>query len=169
MRGIPNHPVTCSKCGSDKACPKDGLCHRWRVTGRPNPNKRFCWTTDLDSALTRAYRVARSRCQLTSNLNHIQRLSGFPRVVILSKAAVLGLSFAVRRPWTESEIASLREDLGTRNKSQIAKRLGRTYYSVKAQVARLALSARVSADYSHQDVQQLLGVGRQRVCQWMQK
>ncbi len=90
-------------------------------------------------------------------------------MVILSRAAVLGLSFAVRRPWTESEIASLREDLGTRNKSQIAKRLGRTYYSVKAQVARLALSARVSADYSHQDVQQLLGVGRKRVCQWMQK
>ncbi len=167
MRGLPNSPVTCSKCGSNKGCPKDGLCHRCRVTGRQNPNKRFCWTTDLDNALARAYRSACTRRELSSNLSHIQRLSGFTRVVILSRAAVLGLSFAVRRPWTETEIESLREDLGTRSQSQIAKRLGRTYYSIKAQVARMALSARVSTDYSQQDVQQLFGVGRKRVCQWI--
>jgi hypothetical protein len=167
MRGIPNHPVICSTCGSGKGCPKDGLCHRCRVTGRPNPNKQSCWTPDLDTALTRAYRGASTRRELGSNLNHVQRLSGFTRVVILSRAAVLGLSFAVRRPWTETEIESLREDVGTRSKSQIAKQLGRTYYSVKAQVARMALSARVSADYSQQDVQQLFGVGRKRVCQWI--
>jgi hypothetical protein len=100
-------------------------------------------------------------------LNHFQRLSGFTRVVILSRAEALGLSFAVRRPWKEAEVESLREDLGTLSKSQIALRLSRTYYSVKAQVARMELSARVSADYSQQDVEQLLGVGRKRVCQWI--
>jgi hypothetical protein len=167
MRGFPNHPVTCSKCGSAKGCPKDSLCHGCRVTCRPNANKRFCWTTDLDSTLTRAYRSAHTRRELSSNLNHIQRLSSFTRVVILSRAAVLGLSFAVRRPWTETEIELLGEDLGTRSQSQIAKRLGRTYYSVKAQVSRMGLSACVSAHYSQHDVQQLFGVGRKRVCQWI--
>jgi hypothetical protein len=100
-------------------------------------------------------------------LNHIQRLSGFTRVVILSRAEVLGLSFAMRRPWNKTEVESLRAGLGTLSQSQIARRLGRTYYSVKAQVARMSLSARVSADYSQQDVEQVLGVGSKRVCQWI--
>ena len=167
MRGIPNHPVTCCKCGGGNGCAKDSRCHRCRIKGRPNPNQRFFWTSDLDTALVRAYRRATTRRELTSNLNHIQRLSGFTRVVILSRAEVLGLSFAVRRPWNEAEVESLREDLGTLSKSQIATRLGRTYCSVKAQVARMGLSARMSADYSQQDVEQLLGVGRKRVCQWI--
>ena len=167
MRGIPNHPVTCSKCGGENGCPKDGRCHHCRIISRPNPNKRYCWTTDLDNNLTRAYRSARNRCELSDNLNHVQRLSGFTRVVILSRAEVLGLSFCTKRPWTDSEIESLREDLGTLSKSKIARRLRRSYYSVKAQIERLALSARVSANYSQQDVEELLGVGRKRVCQWI--
>jgi hypothetical protein len=97
----------------------------------------------------------------------MQRLSGFTRGVILSRAADLGLSFAVRRPWSEAEMESLREELGTSSKSQIAKRMGRTYYSVKAQVSKMVLSSRVTADYSQQDVQQLFGVGRKRVYQWV--
>jgi hypothetical protein len=100
-------------------------------------------------------------------LNHVQRQSGFTRVVILSRAEVLGLVFCAKRPWTEGEVESLREDLGTHSKSQIARRLGRSYYSVKAQVAKMGVSARVSADYAQQDVEQLLGVGRKRVCQWI--
>jgi len=167
MRGIPNHPVTCSKCGSGNGCPRDGRCHRCRITGRPNPNKRFFWTAELDTALTRAYRRARNRRELSDNLNQVQRLSGFTRVVILSRAEALGLSFCAKRPWTQAEIESLREDLGTLSKSQIARRLGRSYYSAKAQVTRLALTAQVSANYSQQDVEQLLGVGRKRVCQWI--
>src|SRR5262245_56863538 len=150
MRGIPNHPVICGSCGSGNGCPKDSRCHRCRIKSLPNPNKRFFWTRDLDNALIRAYRRASTRHDLTSNLNHIQRLSGFTRVVILSRAEVLGLSFAMRRPWNEAEVESLRENLGTLSKLQIARRLGRTYYSVKAQVARMSLSARVSADYSQQ-------------------
>ena len=169
MRGIPNHPVICGKCGGGNGCPKDSRCHRCRIKGRPNPNKRFFWTADLDNALIRAYRRAGTRRELTSNLNHIQRLSGFTRVVILSRAEALGLSFAVRRPWKEAELESLREDLGTLSQSQIARRLGRTYYSVKAQAARMGFSARVSADYSQQDIEQLLGVGRKRVSQWIRK
>lgn len=167
MRGIPDHPVTCNKCGMHKGCPKDHLCHGCRIAGRPNANKLFCWTSELDVALVRAYRRARNRRELTSNLNHIQRLTGFTRVVILSRAAVLGLSFCRRRPWTEAEIESLREDLGGLRKSRIAKRLGRTYYSVKAQVARMSLSAQVSENYSQQDVQQLLGVGSKCVRRWI--
>lgn len=167
MRGIPNHPVTCTRCGSGKGCPRDGLCHRCRMTGRPNPNKRFFWTSELDNALTRAYRNAHNRVELSNNLNHLQRVSGFSRVAILSRAEGLGLSFGSRRPWSAEEVESLRELLGTRSKAQIARALRRTYYSVKAQVARLDLSARISADYSQQQIQELFGVGRKRVCQWI--
>lgn len=167
MRGIPNHPVTCTKCGSSKGCAKDRLCHRCRMTGRPNPNKRFFGTPELNNALTRAYRNARNRAELSNNLNHLQCVSGFSRVAILSRAEGLGLSFASGRPWSAGEIESLRELLGTRSKAQIARALCRTYYSIKAQVARLDLSARISADYSQQQVQELLGVGRKRVCQWI--
>lgn len=167
MRGIPNHPVTCGKCGSDKGCPKDGLCHRCRVAGRPNPNKRFSWSPEFDQALTRAYRTAGRRRDLTDNLNHVQRLTGFTRIVILSRAQVLGLSFAAKRPWSEFEIESLREALGSTGKTPIAKRLGRTYYSVKAQISKMGLFSRISENYSQQEVQHLFGVGRKRVCQWI--
>ena len=34
MRGVPLHPVTCSKCGSIKGYPKDGLCNRCRIASR---------------------------------------------------------------------------------------------------------------------------------------
>jgi uncharacterized protein YijF (DUF1287 family) len=88
-------------------------------------------------------------------------------VVILSRAEVLGLAFCAKRPWTEAEVESLREDLGTLSKSQIARRLGRSYYSVKVQVTKIGLSARVSVDYAQQDVEQLLGVGKKLVCQWI--
>lgn len=167
MRGIPNHPVTCGNCGGDNGCPKDGRCHRCRIMGRLNPNQRFCWTSDLDNALIRAYRGAGSRRELSSNLNHVQRLTGFTRVVILSRAQSLGLSFCARRPWAPDEIELLGEALGTLSKSQIARRMGRTYYSVKAQVARMTRTARVTENYSQQEVEQLLGVGRKRVCQWI--
>src|SRR5262245_8157105 len=167
MRGIPNHPVICGNCGGGIGCPKDSRCHRCRIKGRPNPNKRFFWTADLDNALIRAYRRAGTRRELSDNLNHVQRLSGFTRVVILSRAEALGLSFRAKRPWTEAEIESLREDLGGLSKSQIARRLGRSYYSVKAEVTKLAPTARLSANYSQENVEQLLGVGRKRVCQWI--
>jgi hypothetical protein len=97
----------------------------------------------------------------------MERLTGFTRVVILSRAQVLGLSFAARRPWRDSEIETLQEALGSRSKGQIARQLGRTYYSVKAQAARMGWSTRISDNYSQQEVQQLFGVGRRRVCQWI--
>jgi len=167
MRGIPNHPVTCTRCGKGNGCPKDHLCHRCRLTGRPNPNKRFCWSIDVDDALRRVYRNARNRSELTRNLNQFQRASGFTRVVILSRAAMLGLSACIRRPWTGAEVETLQERLGELSKSEIARHLGRSYYSVKARIASMRLSSRISDGYSQQDVQQLFGVGANRVRLWI--
>ena len=98
------------------------------MTGRPNPNKRFFWAPELDNALTRAYRAARNRVELSNNLNYVQRLTGFRRVAILSRAEGLGLSFGSRRPWSEADLELLRELLGTCSKGQIARQLRRTYY-----------------------------------------
>jgi len=53
--------------------------------------------------------------------------------------------------------------------SAIARRLGRTHYSVKAKVAQLGLQLRVREGYSRDDVRTLLGVGAARVQEWIGK
>jgi len=167
MRGIPKNPVTCHKCGNQTGCPKDSLCHRCRIRGRPNSNKKFHWNLALDEALRRAYKTAGNRNELTQNLNHVQRLSGFSRFVIQAHATELGLSFCVKRSWSEAELCYLREKLGSASITTLARRLGRTYYSVKAQVCKLKMSARLTEGYTRIDLQHLLGVGARRLDQWL--
>src|SRR5262245_19922923 len=104
MRGIPNNPVKCSRCGRMNGCHSDQLCHRCRILGRQPAGRKFLWTSELDEILRRAYKNADNRQELSTNLNHLQRLSGFTRNVILSRAVQLGLSFSTRRPWTNEEV-----------------------------------------------------------------
>src|ERR1035441_9612333 len=101
MRGVPNHPVICRICGRVRGAPKDELCHVCRLKSRPNSKKKYFWTQELDVALTRAYRFAQNRRELTDLLNHLERSSGFPRFAIVSHAAELGLSFDIRRHRSE--------------------------------------------------------------------
>jgi hypothetical protein len=104
---------------------------------------------------------------LTRNLNLFQRASGFTRVVILARAGMLRLSACNRHPWTGAEIEVLTEKLGQVSKSEIARHLGRSYYSVKARIASMGLSSRISDGYSQHDLQQLFGVGADRVRRWI--
>ncbi|MCU1255159.1 MAG: hypothetical protein JWM83_1458 [Candidatus Angelobacter sp.] len=166
MRGIPNHKVRCSKCGSIEGCQKDQLCHACRIKSRPSPNKRFFWTPDLDQALTRAYQEARSREELTDNLDHIGRRTGFTRIVILSRAAALGLG-SRRRRWTKEEAQQLAEWAGTLSNAVIARKLGRSYCSVKREVCRLGLSARITEGYSQTEVMGLLGTSARMPRKWI--
>jgi hypothetical protein len=169
MRGIPNQFVQCICCKIGKGCQKDSLCHRCRILSRPNPNKKFVWTDQFDQLLVRTYQSCRNRQELSSGLNQIQRVTGFTRVVITSRAGALGLSFVNRRKWEEAELSFLQENAGTASPAAIARRLRRTHYSVKAKVAQLGLQLRVREGYSQDDLRILLGVGPARVREWIGK
>src|SRR5437016_5647783 len=132
MRGIPNNPVVCNGCGALKGSPKDRVCHSCRMKARPNPNKRFSWTPELDYELQLAYKESRTRLELTQNLDRFQKRSGFTRVVMLARATQLGMS-SKRKRWTPEEIGLLSETAGTMTKSAIARNLKRSYWSVKAE------------------------------------
>jgi hypothetical protein len=169
MRGVPNHPVTCTTCGAQRGAPKDQLCHACRIKSRPNVKKKYCWSPEFDLALTRAYRFAQDRRELTQLLNHLQRSINFPRFVILSRAAELGLAFQVRRHWTAQEVEAMRELLGTYSTKTVALKLGRTYYSLKRKVAIMQLSSRIREGYSLKDIQDLIGVNPRKIHTWILK
>jgi hypothetical protein len=137
------------------------------MMSRSNPRKKFVWTEALDQALTRTYQSSKRREELTKGLNHFQRLTGFTRIVITSRAGALGLSFVERRKWTAEELEFVREHAGELSHSAIARRLKRTNYSVKAKVSQLALSLRVREGYSIDDLRSLLGVRASSVRRWV--
>ena len=165
-RGTPNNPVICKKCKDPNGCPKDQLCHSCRIKGRPNPNKLYHWTPDLEISLTRAYRQASTRRELSRNLDDFQRRSGFTRIVIVSRARMLGLG-AKRRRWTPAEIETLASEAGRMSKSAIARKLKRSYGSVKAECSKLELRCRISEGYSQADVACLLGASVRSVRKWI--
>ena len=166
MRGIPNNPVVCIGCGELNGSAKDRRCHACRIQTRPNPNKRFFWTAELDQELQLAYRESRSRRELTENLNRLQKRSGFTRIVVLARATQLGMS-AKRRRWSPEEIEVLNETAGTLSKAAIARKLKRSYWSVKAECTRLQISSRLCEGYSRRDVECLLGVGQRNIRKWI--
>lgn len=128
--------------------------------------RRHAWTTEVDQVLRRTYQTAHNRATLTEGITAVQRLTRFPRSVIVSRAAALGLTTAGRR-WSEQEISKLQEILGSRSLSTIAEQLSRSYYSVKGVVARLQVSARITEGYSRQDLERLLGVSSRQVRRWI--
>lgn len=166
MRGVPNKPVRCLRCTRMKACARDQLCHSCRMRGRPNPRKRFLWTTEFDSLLASAYRRAQNREELSRSLNALEHRTGFTRVVILTRAVHLGLSFSRRRPWTAEETTLLEACAGRYSPASIARKLGRTFASVKAKVKELEISVRVTEGYSQADLAELLGASPTTIGRW---
>ena len=168
MRGIPNHPIKCSDCNRRRGCRADGLCHGCRIRRRPPASRKFSWTPALDQHLTRCYRAADTRFELSRNLDSLQRLSGFTRVVILNRAAQLGLAFSKRRPWTPDECEFLALHAGRNTAGMMARRLNRTHASVTAKLKQMELSARITEGYSLEDLRQLLGVSAVSVRKWVE-
>lgn len=166
MQGVPDHPVSCVQCGSERGCAKDRLCHGCRVASVARRRRRHVWTTILDQQLRRTYQLAHSRAVLVTGISSLQRLTQFPRSVIVSRAAALGLNRPGRR-WSQEETLRLREIAGSRSISEIASEFGRSYYSVKGALARLHVAGRVTEGYSRQDLEQLLGVSSRQVRRWI--
>ncbi|HEV7552444.1 MAG TPA: hypothetical protein VGP65_12215, partial [Candidatus Angelobacter sp.] len=142
------------------------LCHGCRIRTRPNPRHKFWWTPELDRELRICYQEARDRRDLTLRLGVFQKRTGFTRVVMQARATLLGLSSPSKR-WTAAELETLGELAGTLSKSAIARKLGRSYSSVKAQCSRLCIGSRLTSGYSRADVEYLLGVGARSVKKWI--
>jgi hypothetical protein len=166
MRGIPRNPVRCLRCRRMTACAADQLCHSCRITVRPNPRRRFVWTTEFDALLVSAYRRAQTRKELSQNLAAFQRGTGFTRVVMLARAVHLGLSFSRRRPWTPEETALLQTWAGRYSTTSIARKLRRTFPSVKAKMKQMEISVRVTEGYSQADLAELLGASPTSIRRW---
>jgi len=167
MRGVPNRPVLCEQCGIERGCAKDHLCHGCRVTKVARSRRRHVWTAELDERLRRTYRSAHNRAALAEGITCLQRLTQFPRSVIASRAALLGLTSRTGRRWSKEEITRLQETAGSHSLSVIAKEFGRSYYSVKGALARLKLSGRITEGYSRHDLEHLLGVSSRQVRRWI--
>lgn len=129
-------------------------------------SKKIIWTEGLDSILKRSYRTARDRNELIRNLTHIQRLTGFPRFAITSRASALGITRIRKQPWTTLELSHLRELAGTCGRRTLAKCLRRSEYAVKAALTRLMLSSRITEGYSRTHLVELLGVSPTSVRRW---
>jgi len=148
-------------------CIGDRLCHSCRMRSRPAAGRKFIWTIELDSILCRAYRNAHTRVELSTNLNNLQKSTGFTRNVILDRAVQLGLAFSTRRPWTAEEMQILEERAGQFTPKALAAKLNRTHASVKAKMKERGLSARVSEGYTQNDLRQLLGVSMRSMEKWL--
>jgi hypothetical protein len=167
MRGVPKFPVLCSVCGELNGAPKDKLCHACRLRSRPNSRKRFFWTKEFDGRLRDSYTRASTRSELTASLDALQRLTGFPRFVILARAADLGLSFLRRRPWSDEELHFLKSNAGRLSMKALAARLSRSYYSVKAAIRSTELDGRVTDGYSVDELARTFGVGKATIHRWI--
>jgi DNA-binding CsgD family transcriptional regulator len=84
----------------------------------------------------------------------------------VARAAALGLGQS-RKRWSESEVEVLSEAAGRLSKAAIAKKLNRTYWSVKAEFSKLELQSRLRDGYSQGDVAYLLGASPRSVRKWV--
>jgi len=130
------------------------------------PAKKFHWTDGFDAALKRAYQTARGREELIRNITFLERLTGFPRFVIIGRAAALGVARMKQRAWTPAEIERLRGLAGCLGRRAIARRLGRSEYSVKAELRKLRLSLQFRNGYTRGDLASVLGASPKTVRRW---
>jgi len=124
------------------------------------------WTAEFDALLISAYRRAQNRKELSRSLASLQVRTGFTRVVMLTRAVHLGLSFSRRRPWTSQDSALLESWAGNYSPASIARKLKRTFASVKAKCQHLEISLRVTEGYSQADLAELLGASPTSIRRW---
>jgi hypothetical protein len=164
MRGIPDNPVTCAKCGSDQGCPGDDLCGGCRL-GRYV--KKYPWTAGQEKLLREAYQMCTRRPELSAALDRLARQFGYPKRALKDRARTLAIGvFVNRRLWTRKEDDFLREHCGTRSAESMRKTLKRSYCSVAGRIQVLKLQQRVTAGYSNDDLCYCFGVSDATVRRW---
>ncbi len=151
---MPIHAVFAAK--DEAAVPRLGLA-------------KYQWTPDRDFQLKQAYKRSINRQSLAIELTRLSTTWRWPRHALLNRARHLGLSVLPWKPWNGGEIDRLRSLAGTESLQSIARTLHRSPSSVKQQLSRLSLSARMSEGYSILELQQLLGVGHSTVRAWISR
>ena len=169
VRGKPNNPVTCSQCGSPYGCEKDKRCNPCRLKSMKHRIK-YRWTPEVEAAIRRVYEQAHDKNSLSEGLSKLSVTTGIPKHNLRIRAQVLGVTVDTRRPWTEKELKYLRDYAGELDAHVIAKRLCRSWESVKAKINRLSMSYRVEREgYTYQDLKQVFGVSFETIKTWERK
>lgn len=145
-------------CGCGRPANKTGSCRdcHCRNLGRAKKNPR--WTAEHDAMLRKCYAVARRR-DLVKAITEMARRTGFPRTQVYSQARRLGLTFIMKRRWTQEEIDYLNENRGVTPTRVMAKVLQRSVDSILIQLTRMGASGRVVDGYTGRDVAGLFGIG----------
>ena len=167
MRGIPNNPVPCTKCGAPDGFPNCGVCRRCRP---PHVRKKYCWTPDLDARLRRIYAEhAGNRNLLGPAVTALAKHIGCPRYIVFFRAGTLRIRTSRGRSWTPQEIQFLRENASVHSLSYIQRALRRGYTSVVSKLSYLHISFRVTEGYSRGELQQLFCVSQKLLVEWIRR
>jgi hypothetical protein len=167
MHIVGKAPMVCSDCGEDAIRAKDGLCRSCRVRIWGKKATKYPWTPEMDALLTRAYRGAKSKTDLTKAKDDLVRRFRMPRHILQNRACLLGLRTREQRPWTDAEIAYVREHSGEFSLGKLAKMLGRSEYAVKNKLFTLGLGVKVTEGFAQRELADLFGVHHGKVNRWI--
>jgi hypothetical protein len=148
---------------------RGGRCKTCRVMMYVERRRKYEFRPEWDEALRRGYRDARTRWDVTDLLDHVVRLTGFPRSTVVLRAGQLGLSLTKRRPWTAEEESLLRELYGTMSLRRIAQRLKRSESAIRNKGFSLGMQNEIFASYSENQLKDLFGVTHQKVRNWVRR
>lgn len=166
MRGIPNHPVTCMKCGSPYGFPSLRLCNNCKPV--PVSVQKYFWTQADEEFLRRIYgENVQNKRQLGAALRKFAEIKQWPVYVLKDKAGKLGLSQDRRKFWTKAELQFLHENAGVKSIKFMQKKLNRGYNSITGMLSHIGLSYKVAEGYSQREIEQLLGVSARTVRVWV--
>lgn len=144
-----------------------GTCRSCLAQRLGRATRKHFWTPALRTSLRLAY--AMKKRERSEAITELQMKTGWPRHAFKLEAQRLGIVGACRRQWAPAEDQAIAEMLDTATVKQIARKLGRSYASVKARSERLRLSVGIAASgYRVQDLAQIFGVPRYKVEEWIE-
>lgn len=102
--------------------------------------------------------------------DELERLiPGRTRIALKGRAQILGLAQPKDPPWSQEEIAYLREAFGTVSLTEMARHLGRSPDGVKLKAKRLGLRHRRRRALTPSQIGQLLGLCSKQVKAWIRR
>jgi hypothetical protein len=167
MRGMPNNPVTCEKCGGPDGFPNVRRCRRCMP---PTARKKYFWTPDLNERLRRIYAEhAHSREALGEGITALAKLMRCPRYIVSNRAGELRIRTSRGKTWTKEEVEFLRKSAGVRSIEFMMKTLKRGQVALLSKLWELRLSWRVTEGYSRQDLTAVFCVSFYTVGKWIDR
>jgi hypothetical protein len=167
VKGVPDNPVECQKCGTKSASPADRLCKKCCIVVRGLVHRKYFFTDEMDREIREAWMKARTKKQLTAAITLLEKKIGFDRDAIRRRATSMGLNYTRMRPWAQAELDFLRDHAGERSNWWIARKLKRSMCAVRVRASLLGVSVQVHDGYSRAQISQLLGVQHQTVRRWI--